>query len=129
MRLAEARGSLRAPNSRVQDRALEFLSMLDARERRTQRLDSVRLAVLSSPLQWAELEPRLRWLFPEYLSPEAAYRKAKKDDGSYDIDKVDDGSVEWLTPASADEDAEISAWIEQNLRGTAVLSDDDDGWR
>lgn len=105
-----------APNSPVQDRAVEVLDMLDHVEQERARFDSVK-ALLASPLaSW----DRVKEQFPEYFDP---YESAKQEDGSYDIDQIDDADVEWSTAASPDEDEALSTWIAQRESGSFTGAD------
>lgn len=126
MRLAEARGSLRAPNSRVQDRVLEYLILLAARDREVARRDALKHSLL---VGGSEAFTRMRDLFPEYVADEDAFEQARTDEGDYDIDKVDDAKVTWTTPANEEEDDDISAWIASRESGSVTVADLDDGWK
>lgn len=127
LRLARARGSLQCPNSRVQDRALEILDMVDESAKENARVDMVKALLAQVGLERQDLVVEQ---FPEYFKRdpfEVAYDEAT---GEFDIDKVDPSAVEWQVPDEA-EDADLSAWIAQQERangGVTTFTADDDGW-
>lgn len=118
LRLARNRGSLHAPNSPVQDRALEILDMLDVVEAQGHRLDSVKIGLLS-PLV---TEDRAKSLFPEFY-PADPFADALQDDGTYDPSKVDEDEIEYDAPSSPEEDDDISAWISSRESGSFTADD------
>ena len=99
--------------------------MMAERRRQMARVDALKMATSTSS---ANVD-RVKAYFPEYFPEETAFETAKRKDGSYDIDRVDDSRVEWTTPRSPDEDADISAWINQRERGSATAADLDNGWK
>jgi hypothetical protein len=119
LRLAEQRGSLRAPNSPVQDAALTILRMLSEADKAAQRLDMVK-ALLVQPM--ADLD-RVRGQFPEFFDPFSA--AVDPETGEVDPDAVDEEALDWSTPASPDEDDDISAWIAARESGSVSLADMD----
>lgn len=122
LRLARARGSLQAPNSVVQDYALEILDMLDESVRETQRIDMVKTLLASVPME------RVKDYFPEYFRPDPLAEAIDPVTGEFDIDKVDDSKIDWQTAGSEDEDADLSAWIEEQERksgGVTTFSADE----
>lgn len=116
LRLARARGSLTAPNSVVQDRALTYLLMLEETEKVQSRIDMVK-GLLVSPTSNFD---RVREQFPEFFDP---FEEAKQEDGTYDIDKIDATDVEWGTPTSAEEDDDLSRWIASRESGSFTGAD------
>ncbi len=108
-----------APNSPVQDFALEILSMLDVTERERSRRDMVKRLLVSNE------EDMVRSQFPEYFL--STIEEAFDDQGNFDIDKVDDSQVEWST-ASPDEDDEIGRWIADREAGMYVTAADEE-WK
>lgn len=110
LRLARARGSLVAPNSPVQDRALEALEVLELIDREKARVDSVKLLASSTQIDW-ERAPQQ---FPEYFAPADPFAGAVDEDGTYDPDRVDEDSIAWQAPATPDEDSDISEWIRKH---------------
>lgn len=110
LRLARARGSLRAPNSVVQDMALEILDMLDETEKENQRIDRVRGLLTLTTME------RVKDFFPEYFRPDPLATAYDEETGEFDIDAIDPADVEWVVPTSEDEDADLSAWIEEQER-------------
>lgn len=124
MRLARMRGSLTAPNSPVQDRALEYLLLDERQQKERLRLDEFKRALMVSSVTME----RAHTFFPEYF-PRDAFTEAQKDDGTYDIDAVDDAKVDWETPRDHYTDDEISAWIAERERGSVTAADLDDGWK
>jgi hypothetical protein len=80
--------------------------MLDLIAQKQASLDQVKALWVSSTTDKAEL--MAQW--PEYFDP---METAKKEDGTYDIDQIDDSKVDWGTPGSEDEDDAISDWIAQ----------------
>lgn len=123
LRLAEARGSLAAPNNLVQDRALEMLLVLRQIEKEQERGFHLKLALVAhGPFN----EERAQALLPEYF-PRNPYQEAYTPDGEFDIDKVDDASLDWKVPSSPQEDEDISAWIMARERQMS-LAELDEGW-
>lgn len=114
LRLARERGSLKAPNSPVQDRALDYLVMLDEVERSRSRLDTVKALVTHASFE------RVRDQFPEYFDP---YEGAKGEDGEFDIDRLDDSQVDWATAGSEDDDEALSRWIQERESGSFSAAD------
>lgn len=125
LRLARARGSLQAPNSQVQDSALQILDMVDEGRKEDLRVDMVKgLLALAGPAQQSEVAR----LFPEYVKDDP-YQEAYTQSGEFDIDKVDDATVEWSV-ASKDQDEELSRWIsEQERAGGVTFTAEDEGWK
>ena len=120
LRLARARGSLTAPNSRVQDRALDYLNMLDEARRQDDRMDMVKGLLATGRTEEVVHQ------FPEYFEAEGDISGAYDEAGEFDIDRVDDSKVKWAAPASREEDDEISAWIAQHENTYVTAADD--GW-
>lgn len=100
----------------VQDRALTYLLMLDEAEKVKSRIDMVK-GLLASPLGNYE---RIRDQFPEFFDP---FEEAKQEDGTYDIDKIDASDVDWSSPTSAEEDADLSRWIASRENGSFTGAD------
>lgn len=122
LRLARSRGSLVAPNHPVQDRALEILEILDEIDKEKSRVDRVK-ALLTNQFSTVDL---VKAQFPEYFRPEDPFEEAKTEDGGYDIDRVDESKLDWGTPASPDDDDEISRWIAQQETGSISAADMDE---
>jgi len=127
LRLAEARGSLVAPNSPVQDRALALLLVHHRVEQARRDTDSLKRTLMGIPVD--QVSDVLRRFFPEYLPEADPFEKAKREDGTYDIDAIDPSEIKWSVP-DPDTDAEISAWIAAAERGSMSAADlDNDGWK
>lgn len=118
LRLAQARGSLVAPNNSVQDLALELLDMLAMSDKERARLDMVKALVTNS---WADRD-EVKHQFPEYFEADPFAAAKNPETGEYDIDKISDADVEWGT-ASPEEDDEISRWIAQQQQGSFGADD------
>lgn len=93
----------------MQDRALEILEVLDEIEKEKQRVDMVKSLLATKAADFT----LARTQFPEYFAPEDPYEGARNDDGTYDIDAIDEDQIDWATPASPEDDDEISRWIAQ----------------
>ncbi len=65
--------------------------------------------------------------FPDNWEEVRAFEQAKKDDGTYDIDKVDGAHINWGV-ASPEEDDDISRWIAEREQGSMTTTMLDD-WR
>lgn len=63
---------------------------------------------------------RVKEQFPEYFNP---FEDAQRDDGSYDIDRVEGSQVKWSSAGSEDEDAELARWIAQRERGSMTAAE------
>lgn len=129
LRLAERRGSLTHPNSRVQDLALRMLLLREDRMQGNRRSEALRLALLNT-----QADPqRLHSLFPEYFPVEwlerQAFEAAKDESGEINIDLLDDSAVTWGVP-SPEEDAEMARWIAERESGSVTAADlaGNDGW-
>lgn len=127
LRLAQARGSLVAPNSPVQDLALQFLALDEARYREQERYEDVRRLMVSNAIE------NVHRYFPEYFpadfEEQLAYAKATKD-GTFRPELLDDSALEWRAEGiTAEEDDEISRWV-KDREGSLSLSiaDADKGW-
>lgn len=83
--------------------------MLDEIDKEKRRIDMVKslLATKAADFDLARAQ------FPEYFTPDDPYGTARNDDGTYDVDALDDADLDWSTPASPDDDDEISRWIAQ----------------
>lgn len=129
LRLAEARGSLTAPNNPVQDLALQILLMLSTKASEEQKVDMIRQAILIADPP----EERVTRAFPEYFPKEVlqemAMEKAVGEDGEFDIDKVDDSKIDWRTEVSPDEDEELARWIMERESGQVSLAELEGGWK
>jgi hypothetical protein len=110
LRLARSRGSLQAPNSRVQDRALEILDMLDERRREIDRIDRVKELLTHIPADVVAEQ------FPEYFAADPFDGAYDPETGAYDPEKVDEELIQWGVAASKTEDDDLSAWIEEQER-------------
>lgn len=88
---------------------MEILEVLDEIEKEKRRVDMVKslLATKAADLTMARSQ------FPEYFAADDPYERARNDDGSYDVDALDDADLDWATPASPEDDDEISRWIAQ----------------
>ena len=60
--------------------------MLEQRERQDARLDALKHSILRFP--GPVPRDRIQSLFPEFFPADLVFEDAKKDDGTYDIDKV-----------------------------------------
>lgn len=89
--------------------------MLDVIADSKARLDQVKVAFAS-----AFSPDRVRDQFPEYFDP---FEQAKTEDGTYDIDRLDDSAIEWSAPADEDEDEALSRWIAQQEIGSISAAD------
>lgn len=81
--------------------------MLDEFEKAKGRADSIKRLIANRMTDYEIVREQ----FPEYFPPEDPFKDAKQDDGTYDIDKIDDTQVEWATPTTPEEDDEISRFI------------------
>jgi hypothetical protein len=103
-----------APNSPVQDMALEILVVLDRKEQGQSRFDTVKGLVAIGD------RARVKEQFPEYFDP---FEDIRREDGTYDVEALDDAEVEWTTPTSPDEDADLARWIAQRESGSMTAAD------
>jgi hypothetical protein len=92
----------------VQDRALEYLDMMDRAEAEERRVDMVKALLVQRTIDVEAIESQ----FPEYFDNDP-FEEAKTPDGEYDIDSIDDSKIDWGV-ATPEEDDEISAWIDQH---------------
>lgn len=90
--------------------------MLDIVAEKRARLDQVKALWVNTTTDKAEM--RGQW--PEFFDP---METAKKEDGTYDIDQIDDADVEWHTAGSEEEDDAISRWIADAERGSISGAD------
>lgn len=116
LRLARARGSLRAPNSLVQDRALAYLDMLAEYAKGQARRDMVKALLTHKDSDYDEV----KFQFPEYFDADP-FEQIRTEDG-YDIDRLDDSQVQWGV-AGEDEDEALSRWIAEQDGGTFTGAD------
>ena len=114
IRLAERRGSLRAPNSVVQDQALQYLMLVEEADRirrdAEEQVAEVR-RLLASGTALDRVQTYYPDLFRDPSDPEAM---------------LDDNTVEWEAPEDPDEEDLISAWIEGRHAGVIRASAFDD---
>jgi len=93
--------------------------VLDEIEREKQRLDMVK-SLLSTKAADFDLA---RSQFPEYFKPEDPFEAARNEDGTYDVDALDDADLDWSTPATPEDDDEISNWIAQQESASVTASE------
>lgn len=126
LRLAEARGSLTAPNSPVQDLALQILMLLKTKTDEERKVDGIRAAILVAD----PTKEEIRRVYPEYFPTDAeeAFADAYDEHGEFDIDRVDDSKIDWATEVTPEEDEDLSRWIAERERGQVTLAELD-GWR
>lgn len=123
LRLAERRGSLVAPNSQVQDLALQILMLADERATKEQMVNAIRHSLVAGgDLGIAKLH------FPDYFAPEEA-PPADSDEEAKDA-YMERPDIVWGTPTSVTEDEDISEWINSHGGGSITLDaiPDDQGW-
>lgn len=110
LRLARERGSLRAPNSLVQDNALDILDMLavvkEQREKRQDGIAEVKALMLTHGYT------RTQEMFPDYFDS-----TPPEQDG-----QVDEEHLEWDVP-SEEVDEQISRWIAERQAGSFTGSE------
>src|SRR4051812_4529468 len=100
--------------------ALEILDMVDETKAEAHRVDMVK-GLLASGAEQETVAGR----FPEYFASDP-FAEAYDEKGEFDIDKVDDTAVQWSVP-DQDQDADLSAWIEEQERkggGVTFTADD-----
>ena len=107
-----------APNTPVQDRALEYVEMLDQMEKSKARADMVR-GLFSSKSTDREV---LKEQFPEYFDHDP-FRDARTEGGEIDPDKVDESGLDWATPGDEADDEDISSWIAAREKGSFTATD------
>lgn len=99
-----------APNSAVQDTALELLDMLEIteefRESNRQRLDSARALVMSHGYE------ATRAMFPDLFAPVPMGQEGSEEDAE----------TEWSVP-TPEQDEEISRWIAEQQVGSFTGSE------
>jgi hypothetical protein len=93
--------------------ALQVLDMLDDKERSQERFDSIKRLVAFAD------RDRVKEQFPEYFDP---FEGVQNEDGTYDIDSIDDTAVQWAVP-DPDEDEALSRWIAQQESGSLSAAD------
>lgn len=93
-----------------------MLILIDGRVKGRDFLDNLRAAIAANQPERAVFEA----MFPEWFpKPEQdPFAKAKRADGTYDIDEVDPSKIKWSVPASEAEAQELEEWIA--ARGGAV---------
>lgn len=100
--------------SPVQELACSVLLMLDKRNASQAQVDAykiARAAVTDDPYRF----------FPTWKPPEDVI--PTKEDGTPDLDNMDDANVEWSLPASDEQDTELSDWINQRMSGSVTGAD------
>lgn len=110
-----------APNSPVQDRALEILDLIDLFDREKARADRVRELVATGEFD------QVKAYFPEYFGTDPYEEARDPDTGEIDIDKIDDSRLEWGVPTE-DEDEELERWIREREAGTFTAEEISDEW-
>jgi hypothetical protein len=93
--------------------------MLDEIDKEKRRLDGVK-ALLATKAADFDLA---RSQFPEYFKVEDPYEAARNDDGTYDVDALEDADLDWSTPATPEDDDEISRWIAQQESASVSASE------
>jgi hypothetical protein len=88
--------------------------MLDLRDEERGRRDMVKALVAQSADNVLE---ETKFQFPEYFEIDP-FEQAKTEDGTYDIDRIDDSAVDWATAGSAEEDEALSRLIEEMESGS-----------
>lgn len=115
MRLADRRGLLQgAYLSQVQEWAVEMLIIMDNITKAKDFADSMRARLVAAH------PSSVRSIFPEWFEAEDPFAEAKREDGTYDIDKVDDASVNWTVPSNNRENDELERWIHQRMTVSAA---------
>lgn len=116
MRLAEKQGLLTGKHlSSAQSLALEMVVLLDHKASGEQLIFDLKSRILAVHPQEFSV------LFPEWASQnknQEEIDKARRPDGSYDIDKIDDSKVEWSVPSKT-EDAENERWLAERMANTS----------
>lgn len=127
LRLAQARGSLQAPNSRVQDLALKILIKREDRVQVLAEIDALKRELIPGVKDFN----RLHNLFPQHFTKEWLDRQtmedAKDQTGQFNIDLLNDEAVDWGVP-TPEEDEAMSRWIAEKTSGQASLADANNGW-
>jgi hypothetical protein len=128
LRLAQARGSLVAPNSPVQDLAIQILALLEAKEREVEKVDHIRRLLLDHSLV------DVYRVFPEFVpadfAEQMAFAKAHQPDGTFDPELLDDSALSWRAEGiDKDEDDEITRWIKDREGQLSLSTTDLEGWK
>lgn len=90
--------------------------MMEEVEKGRDRLDKVKALLVSPMSNWEKVRDQ----FPEYFDP---FEAAKTEDGTYDIDQIDDSQIDWEVPTSEDQDEALSRWIAERESGSFTGAD------
>lgn len=126
MRLAERQGLLTGKHlSSPQSLALEMLMLLDCRASGEKFISDLKSRIVAAhPSEFSVL-------FPEWVTQKDPQEEARRPDGTYDIDKIDDSKIVWSVPTEA-ENKENERWIAERTtetRGTVSAAElEGGGW-
>lgn len=128
MRLAERQGLLQGRRiSSAQSLALEFLLLIDRRGEAERFVKDLRAMIVAAHPQ------SFSTLFPEWVDKDKAASeemdKARRPDGSYDIDQIDDSKIDWAAASDEQTNEDLERWIAERISGSVSATElEDGGW-